>query len=452
MKRKVLWLARLVLGLTLLLLAGCSGAARVESDASAPPATEPVETNGAESPPEGETTLTVDLVMDSTSEEYLKPYFEQFEAENDVRLDFVDPFRDENASELAGIQQVLEAGSSQVDVYTIDVIWSGVLAEHALDLAAHIPAGELEAHIPIILENHTAEGKLVAMPFFADAALLYYRADLLDKYGYDEPPATWDKLEEMAAVIQAGERAEGNAEFWGFVWQGANSEGLTCDALEWQVSHDGGRIIEPDGTISVNNPGAVAAFERAAGWTGVISPPEVVDFDENSSRTMFENGNAAFMRQWPYFWDSDVHSALMDGRYGVSVLPATGTQHAATMGGWGLMVSQYSQHPELAVKFVALMSSPEVKRQQALGGDLVSIEALYHDPDVLAARPYMADMLPVVQSAVPRPSSVTGMQYPEVSAAYYNHVHRILTGEVSAAEGVADLEAELIDITGFEAR
>jgi trehalose/maltose transport system substrate-binding protein len=116
------------------------------------------------------------------------------------------------------------------------------------------------------------------------------------------------------------------------------------------------------------------------------------------------------------------------------------------------MVPKSSQHPDLAAKFVALMTSPEVQKQQALAGDLPTIEALYRDPDLLAARPYMADMLPVVQSAVPRPSTVTGEQYAEVSAAYYNHVHTILTGEVTAAEGVANLEAELIDITGFETK
>jgi trehalose/maltose transport system substrate-binding protein len=46
---------------------------------------------------------------------------------------------------------------------------------------------------------------------------LFYRVDLLRQYGYRAPPKTWDELERMAARIQAGERATGSQDFWGFV-------------------------------------------------------------------------------------------------------------------------------------------------------------------------------------------------------------------------------------------
>ena len=106
----------------------------------------------------------------------------------------------------------------------------------------------------------------------------------------------------MAAKIQAGERAEGNQDFWGFVFQGKAYEGLTCDALEWVASSGGGTIVEMDGTISINNPQAVKAIQRAGEWVGTIAPLGVTGFAEEDSRAVFQAGNAAFHRNWPYVW------------------------------------------------------------------------------------------------------------------------------------------------------
>src|SRR4051812_24998045 len=159
---------------------------------------------------------------------------------------------------LATYRQQLSAGSGDIDVYQIDVIWPGIMAEFAADLTAAFPNAKAD-FFPAIVENNTVEGKLVGIPWYTDAGLLYFRKDLLQKYGYSNPPATWKELEDMAKKIQDGERAAGSKDFWGFVWQGKSYEGLTCDALEWQVSNGGGSIVEPDGTISINNPQAAAA-------------------------------------------------------------------------------------------------------------------------------------------------------------------------------------------------
>ena len=129
-----------------------------------------------------------------------------------------------------------------------------------------------------------------------NVGMLYYRTDLLKKYGYRKPPDTWDELESMSARIQQGERAAGNRDFWGYVWQGAAYEGLTCDALEWQESFGGGRIIEADRAISVNNPAAAQALAKAQGWVGTISPKGVLSYTESDSMAVFRAGNAAFLR------------------------------------------------------------------------------------------------------------------------------------------------------------
>ena len=104
------------------------------------------------------------------------------------------------------------------------------------------------------------------MPWFGDYGILYYRTDLLRKYGYSSPPTTWAQLGTMAKKIQDG-RAGRNPDFAGFVYQGNAYEGLTCDALEWLASSGGGHFID-DGKVTINNPKAAAILNLQRSWVG----------------------------------------------------------------------------------------------------------------------------------------------------------------------------------------
>lgn len=94
------------------------------------------------------------------------------------------------------------------------------------------------------------KGKLIALPVYIDAGVLYYRKDLLRKYGYSKPPNTWDELVNCALKIQKSMRKT-NPNFYGFLWQGAQYEGLVCNWLEFAASNGGG-IIFKDGKIRLN--------------------------------------------------------------------------------------------------------------------------------------------------------------------------------------------------------
>lgn len=348
--------------------------------------------------------------------------------------------------------QFFQAQSSEVDVFDIDVIWPGDLAEHLVDLYQFegVEAAAAE-HFPAIVTNNTADGALVGMPYFTDAGLLYYRTDLLEEYGYDGPPSTWTELEEMANTIQTGERAD-NPDFWGFTWQGNAYEGLTCDALEWVKSHAGGEIIEPDGTITINNPMAAAAIEKAASWVGTISPPGVTGFAEEDARNMWQAGNAAFMRNWPYAYSlgQGDDSPIRD-LFGITALPAgdvMGGSPAATLGGWQLAVSKYSEHPEVGAAWIMHMTSHEMQLKSAIERSLLPTRpAVYEDPALLESQVgWFNDLLPVFVNAVARPSTVTAPQYNETSRLFFTAVHSVLTGAEDAETALAILELDLQEL------
>lgn len=344
----------------------------------------------------------------------------------------------------------LAAGATDIDLYQTDVIWAPQLADHFVDLTE--AAKDLAPqHFPSIIESQTVNGKLVALPIFTDAPALYYRTDLLEKYG-KQPPKTWAELTETAKLIQDAERAEGNKDIWGFVWQGNAYEGLTCDALEWVKSHGGGQIVEPDGTISINNPNAVAALEQAKSWVGTISPDGVLAYQEEESRGVWQTGNAVFMRNWPYAYGlGNGDDSAVKGKFAVTTLPVgkEGDPSAATLGGWNVAVSKYSTKQEAAISLALYLAGPEAQKQRAIAeSNLPTIMALYEDPDIAAAQPIIPQWKEVFLNAVPRPSAPTKGKYNEVSAKFWSAVHNTLSGQGSAAENLELLEVELNDIKG----
>jgi trehalose/maltose transport system substrate-binding protein len=341
---------------------------------------------------------------------------------------------------LALYQQLLAAGSPDIDVLQIDVVWPGILARHLLDLRPY--AGKRTGvHFASIVANDTVKGRLVAMPWFADVGLLYYRKDLLQKYGV-EVPRTWRGLAAAAKRIQDAERGAGKTRMWGYVWQGRAYEGLTCDALEWIASRGGGRIVEPDGTISVDNPRAARALAAAAGWVGSISPRGVLNYAEEEARGVFQSGNAVFMRNWPYARAlAESEGSPVRGKVGVAALPAG----VGALGGAQLAVSRYSRHPRLAASLVmALTGRAEQKRRALAGGFNPTLPALYHDAEIRRANPYYDVMAEALAHAVARPAAVTGTRYNRVSSAFSSAVHAVLAGQADAPTALRSLERNLM--------
>ncbi len=352
----------------------------------------------------------------------------------------------DGSERLALYQQVLSAGSDKIDVFQIDVVWPGLLGAHLLDLKPHSKGVEKE-HFPGMVANNMIGNRLVAMPWFTDAGLLYYRKDLLDKHGA-KVPATWDELAASARKIQDAERAAGNDKMWGFVWQGRAYEGLSCDALEWVASHGGGSIVESDGKVSVNNPQAAKALQTAASWVGTISPKSVLNYGEEEARGVFQAGNAVYMRNWPYAWSlGQGADSPVKGKIGVAVLPkgdGANGRNAATLGGGLLAVSKYSKNAALAAELVMYMTSSAVQKERALKASYnPTIGALYKDPDILKANPFMGDLYGTFTSAIGRPATVTGAKYNQVSNEFWNATHEVLSGKSKAPEALGRLESTL---------
>jgi trehalose/maltose transport system substrate-binding protein len=385
--------------------------------------------------------------VDKESQALLSEELQQFTKQTGIRVEIM-PAPEVAVDQLQTWRNLLESGTKVPDVYGVDVIWPGILADNLLDLRAYVPEQEIAVHFPELVNNNTVNGRLVALPYTLGEGLLFYRVDLLQKYGYNAPPKTWEELEQMAKQIQAGERARGDRDFWGYVWQGAPSEALTCNALEWQVAEGGGTILEENGRITVNNPASIRAWERAARWIGSISPPGTTAYKEWDAFNIWQAGKAAFMRNWPnaYVAARAENSPTKD-RFDIAPLPSGRAGSATTLGGQGYGVSRHSLHPREAAMLVRFLTSRnEEARRCRKSANPPTIPELYQDPDVLARNPYFSKVLLAFRHAAVRPSRQAGKVYPEVSRAYFEAVNSVLNHNKSASQAASDLHQQLTQI------
>ena len=395
------------------------------------------------------TDMQIVLGDTGTGLQFLQSQLDRYEKATGNHVTIV-PMPSSTSDQFGQYRLWLAAGNSDIDVYFTDVIWAPQLANQLLDLT-DAAKDVVKDYFPSIIESQTVNGKLVAIPAFTDAPALYYRKDLLEKY--NKPvPKTWTEMAETAKFIMDKERAAGNKDMWGYVFQGNAYEGLTCDALEWVKSYGGGQIVEPDGTISINNAKAAAALNEAKSWVGTISPDGVLGYGEEESRGVWQLGNAVFMRNWPYAYQlGNGADSPIKGKFDVTTLPTAGgdTKPAATLGGWNIAVSKYTKRPEEATQLALFLSSANEQKRRAIEQtNLPTRIATYDDPDVAAAAPIIPRWKDVFLNAVPRPSAPTKTKYNEVSSDFWTAVHNTLAGQGSAEDNLALLEAQLTQLKG----
>jgi len=398
-----------------------------------------------EAKPAGGTTISISCGSVGIEFQVCKSGVEAWENASGNHVQLVSTPNDSN-ERLALYQQLLAAKSGDIDVFQIDVVWPGILANHLIDLRDAVDQKVLDQHFKAIVTNDIVNDRLVAMPWFTDAGLFYYRKDLLEKYGR-RLPETWQEMTETARFIQQAEREVGNSRMWGYVFQGRAYEGLTVNALEWLDSFNAGTIVDMDGKITVNNPRAADALTLAASWINDITPQGVLNYSEEECRGVFQSGNAVFMRNWPYAWPlMNAQDSPVRDRIGIAPLLKGGEdgKPTSTLGGWQLAVSKYSKNAKVAADLVRHLTSLEEQKRRALvGGFNPTIDSLYKDPDVLKASPFFGELYETFVNAVARPSRVTGVRYNQVSAEFWNAVHATLSGNGDAKTNLASLERTL---------
>lgn len=315
----------------------------------------------------------------------------------------------------------LEGKGSEFDVLSMDVIWVPEFARAGWlsDLSHMLPDNEKSEFFPGPVEAVTYREKIFAIPWYIDAGVLYYRKDLLDKFGY-RPPGTWQELVDISRRITSEEKG-----LYGFIWQGKQYEGLVCNVLEYFWSN-GGDVLK-DGNSVVNSPENIRAlqFMRDLIVKHEVTPELVTTAIEEPTRHIFGDGKAVFLRNWPYAWNIfEKEGSPVKGKTGVAALPSfPGKTPASTLGGWQLGINRYSRHPGQAEKLIRYLTSSQAQKTLALTvGYKPTRRSLYSDTDLIREQPFVAGLHDIFMKARPRPVTpyymkITQALQPEFSAA-----------------------------------
>jgi multiple sugar transport system substrate-binding protein len=331
--------------------------------------------------------------------------------------------------------QWLNARANEPDILQLDVVWTPEFAAAGWILPLDRFAPDTASFFPATVAANRWQGRLFAVPWFVDVGMLYWRTDLMAA-----PPATFADLAREAERARAARGLR-----FGLVWQGARYEGLVAVFLEYLGGH-GGRMLN-GGTVTVGSDAGVRALTamRDQIYRDAIVPPTALTWHEEESRFAFQNGEAAFMRNWPYASAllQDSAASRVAGRFAVAPMPAApGGRPTAALGGAQLAINAHSAHPEAAWAVVEYLTRPEQMLERArVVGQFPTRPALYSDPalaEALAIPPAQARA--VIEHAVPRP--VTPV-YTQLSEILQVHLHRALTRQEEPAEALTRAAAQM---------
>ncbi|MFQ5905762.1 MAG: ABC transporter substrate-binding protein [bacterium] len=371
----------------------------------------------------------------------------EFEGETGIDVDMLRQPTDTDQRR-QGLVVSLKSEKSDPDVFLMDVAWvAQFAASNWLEpLRGYIDESDMDTGVFFSKVLNLADvygGNLVALPVYVDGGLLYYRKDVLREYGMAGPPETWGQLLESSLRVQKRMRRS-NPNFYGFVWQGAQYEGLICNFIEFAGSNMGGIVLK-DGEIFLNLPENVEAVQFMHDLISrhKISPPNTfTEMKEEEVRNFFQRGDALFERNWPYAWALHQRGdSKVKGRVGIAPLPHFPSgRSVSTLGGWHVGISRFSDAKLQSFELLRFITSYTVQKRLALKlGWNPGRRDVYADGEIVEKLPHFVQLREVFEKAQPRPNLP---YYTQVSEVVQRYLSGILAGELTSEAGLAAAEKE----------
>jgi multiple sugar transport system substrate-binding protein len=437
------WQAAALVAVGALTAAGCSSSSSASSGSSGSTGSTAPVSGGSSSAPGNATSGTINWwasPINTSGTDVRQVLIKDFEAQYpDIKVTLTSAPTNTDTNR-AALATDISGGAATPDVFMGDVIWPAQFGAHqlAVPLSDYLPSSYFAQFAPGLVQGASYQGKVYGSPLFEDQGFLYYRKDLLAKENLPVP-TTWEQLESEAEQLQKAGLVK-----YGFVWEGASYEGLTCNYMEYLADAGGTATNSSYTSASLDSAASVKAvtFMRSLITSGV-SPAATSTFQQDQAMSTFASGQAAFLRNWDYAYaDSQVAGTPTVGKVGVAPLPTFQGQSApgySNIGGWNLYINPHSKNVAADLTFIKFMASTQAQDVLAEQySEIPTVESVRTSPAVLAKNPVLATAPKT--KLIPRPAGTPN--YPQLSTAIYTNVNAALAGSVSPSAAMSSAQSQ----------
>lgn len=295
---------------------------------------------------------------------------------------------------------------------------------------------ELNDITPKVLDYYSWKDAQIGLPWIADAYIMYYRTDLLEKAGLSGPPTSAQEYAAYAKKLTDSGEAYGT----GLTMQ--RSHNLSSEFYLW-LSIFGGAVVDGDGNAAFDSPEAREALKFYESLKA-SAPPDVTNWAFERLTTGLSQGEVALALQWASVASvmEDASQSKVAGKMAYGPTPSS-PNAASVVGGWGLSIPVASKNQENAFKFISWMTGPEMTREIAVLGGGPARASLLNDKEMNEKFPWFQAQGESLQNAVPRPRTPG---WPEIDDFMSTELSQVLTGSLGQEEAIVKIAEKVEEI------
>ena len=316
------------------------------------------------------------------------------------------------------IQQLVQAESSEYDIYHYDSQWiGGMVARNALEpldgpdylgnSASTISFDDFFPELSYRIGKYpTVDAELTAgtfdpsiptygLPWSLNAQALWYRTDLVQT-----PPATWEELRELASSLTSGDT-------YGMAFEGSRAgDYITVDFLPIMWSN-GGQLWDPSTYTAEGFVNSAEAVQSLQFMSDMVNSDGSVDpasghWTINERLAAILQGRTAMSLNWvPLFGGvaEDPEQSLVAGKIAYAPSPGGPGGQFAMFGCQGTGINAQSQNKEAAWQYLQWLESTETQRalMENQGAGFLSARKDLQDAAQFPWQQALRDMIPMVR-------------------------------------------------------